>query len=55
MLVGSDWLTVPFRPDPAVIVTAFGLLAAVGVVFGYFLARRAARLTLNPIEALRHK
>ena len=52
-LLGSNWLAVPFRPDPTVIAMAFGFSAAVGVVFGFFPARRAARM--NPIEALRHE
>ncbi|MGF1658633.1 MAG: ABC transporter permease [Rubrimonas sp.] len=49
---GAAALSVPFLPDPAIMLLAFGFSAAVGVVFGYFPARRAARM--NPIDALRH-
>jgi putative ABC transport system permease protein len=51
--VAADALGVPFLPDPAIVWIAFGFSAAVGIVFGYFPARRAARL--DPIEALRHE
>ncbi len=46
-------LKIPFVFQPGVVMTAVGFAALVGVGFGFFPARRAARL--DPIEALRHE
>jgi putative ABC transport system permease protein len=49
----AQLMSVPWMFDPSINLLSFAFAAVIGVVFGYFPARRAARL--DPIEALRHE
>ncbi|MDR0747882.1 MAG: ABC transporter permease, partial [Helicobacteraceae bacterium] len=44
---------IPYVYNQSIVLISFGFSALVGVVFGYFPARKAAML--DPIEALRHE
>jgi putative ABC transport system permease protein len=46
-------MQLPYAFDPAINILSFVFSAGIGVVFGYFPARRAAQM--DPIEALRHE
>jgi putative ABC transport system permease protein len=52
-IVLSGVMGVPYTFDPTINLLSLLFSAAIGVVFGFFPARRAARM--DPIEALRHE
>ena len=50
--IAGNMLEIDVQPSVGAILLSFSFSAAIGILFGYFPARKAAKL--NPIDALRH-